>query len=1437
MRWFIFVRMNVPDQPTESHADLFDAVIADYVKQVAAGAVPDRGALLARYADLADRLRRFFADHDRLGAPIGALHQAKDSDRTLGREDQADGPLRVRYFGDYELLEEIARGGMGVVYKARQISLNRIVALKMILQGELATPRDVARFRIEAEAAASLDHPHIVPIYEVGECDGRQYYAMRLIDGRSLAAQPRGDLRAAAALLATVTRAVHYAHQRGLLHRDIKPANILLDAQGQPHLTDFGLAKRVQAEANLSLSGTIVGTPSYMAPEQAAPRRGQPGDGGGLTTRADVYSLGAILFELLTGQPPFRADTPLDTLLLVVESEPQRPSSLNSQVDPDLETICLKCLQKEPGKRYASAEALADDLDRWLRGEPIVARPVGSLGRLLRWCRRNPTAAGLVATIAGALLAVTAMAIFIAIQANNHAHEAEIQAEAERAARQRAETAEHNLERETALSLLGPLDPKGADVLSQPEVEALWRLAATNNEGSRLHFFEEALRTDLTATQVRQRSEWVAISAVGLDQRRRARVEQLLLDALRNPEKSLRLRTEIGWVALELSDWKSPTHREAAEVIGRGLAAEEEQTQRGLWRDLLLARADRIAPGDAARLLNQMLAQEKDFNFRVQLVNAVAAAAQRLEPAEADRVCAEAAGLMNQAVKREEDLNLRWQLAATLAVLAERMEPAGAARVCAQAADQLNQTLAAEKVANPAGPAGNLFPQWFAAQEAVTGKLEPANAARVWTEAARLQNLALVRDKDVKSRYRSAANLAQVAGKLEPALAARVCGEAAGVLKQALAQEQDLTARWSLAAGLVAVAQGLEPAEATRLLNQAFAEDKDRIMANQLALGLAAAAGRLKPADAARACTAAVGTLTEALPKEKDVNARIQMTAALVALAGRLDPTDAWRILNQRLALENDRNARGYLLAGLVAAADGAEPAVAARLLTEALAHAKDDDIWMVGGPPGPGMPGGGPGLPPGAGPPGAPGFLPGRPILIQRLVAVAPNLKPADAARLLSQTLEQVKDANTRMTLAVALAAAERLEPKAAASVCAEPARLLNQALAQEKDSIARYQLANGLAAVAQRLEPDKAARVCAEAAGLLNQALAQESDFSNRYYLAQGIAGLAARLNTDEAARVCAEAAGVLSLALAQEKDINARNSLAGGLTAVAGRLEPADAARLLNQALEQEKDANTRGQLTAGLVETARRSPPAEANRLLSRAFVEEKDINARAQLVAALVEAANRLESAEAEVTCTEAARQCIKLFERDPDEAYRRTAAEHTANLLQPLDSEAATQAARVFARRIVADPNLFFYGDPVYGIVGVRVFHPDVLERFLTSFIVNVPRPQLRRRAVTIAATVGLFANGPEASLAFLPAAAEPLPCRLPTQDLVELLKMPTCTGGARRIILEQLGNRYGRRFETHWDFVRYADEKGLNLDFITPPERPAPKLPPLFEH
>jgi serine/threonine-protein kinase len=347
-------------QITAGRDERLAALLGQLTEARRCGKSAEVNALARQHPDLADELRALWVAVQ-LAEEFAPARSAEPP--TVPQSGPALASARdslPRQFGEFTLLEEVGRGGMGVVYRARQASLHRTVALKLIQRGERA------RFQFEAEAAAKLDHPNIVPVYGVGEHDGQPYLCMRYVEGTTLArlvADHPLPPREAARYVAQIARAVHYAHENGILHRDLKPSNVLIDRGEQPYVSDFGLAKQVEGGPHLTATNDILGTPSYMPPEQASGQRGH------LSPASDVYSLGAILYELLTGRPPFRAATPVDTLLLVLDQEPVPPRQLNPQVDRGLELICLKCLQKHADLRYASAAALANDLDRFLNDE------------------------------------------------------------------------------------------------------------------------------------------------------------------------------------------------------------------------------------------------------------------------------------------------------------------------------------------------------------------------------------------------------------------------------------------------------------------------------------------------------------------------------------------------------------------------------------------------------------------------------------------------------------------------------------------------------------------------------------------------------------------------------------------------------------------------------------------------------------------------------------------------------------------------------------------------------------------------------------------------------------------------------------------------------------------------------------------------------------
>jgi tRNA A-37 threonylcarbamoyl transferase component Bud32 len=1087
--------MTTPNDATESFTNL-DQVIAEYLQAIEAGQVPNRQELLDRHPELAEPLGAFFADFDRVDLHAAPLRLAGDAEGSRSAS-APNGLPTIRYFGDYELLEEIARGGMGVVYKARQASLNRIVALKMILKGMLATPIDVARFRAEAESAAALDHPHIVPIYEVGEHVGQQYFAMRYVEGTTLARAPRQSARAEVARLLDVARAVHFAHQRGILHRDLKPSNVLIDPAGTAFVTDFGLAKRTGADSSLTETGQPLGTPRYMAPEQAAGRKD-------LTVGVDVYSLGVILYERLTGRPPFMGDNLMEVLRQVREVDPPRPSSIFPEVNRDLETICLKCLEKDPGRRYASAEALAEDLEHWLKGEPITARPVGRLERAWLWSRRNPalaTAGGLA--VAG-LVAACVFSIAFALQSRALARTERDRREIADKAMKESDTARDRLEQTFARSLVRPLNPEGnTETLTDPEFVALWELAESADDQLRLRFLDEATRDSMTTRQLQAKSEPALIAALGLDQAKSDQAIRLLAGRLHESAIPQEQRADVALVALQLADRPGPDTREWTEMIGQSMG---DHLLRPDWNNLLANAAHRMEPHVACQVLTSALEHEGDESLAIALV----AVADSIEPAEAAKFLSDAFEYVKDKDKlrprRGMWVQLRPQatLVSSLVLVASRLDSAEAAKVCAP----LTRSLAAalEKETDAA-----VRSAWCLDLTRLASRMNPAEAAKVCAPLTRSLAAALGKETDAAARRSWCLDLTTVASRMDPVEAAEVCGHAARVLSADLEKEKDQNARGSIIYGLSSLSVRLtheeaiktvrliarnmqdaysyesydlltlemDPADASRVahvLVAAIGQETDANARWWLAAGLALGAAQMEPKECARICGPIFPELVRAFTRKMhssvlNDNYNGYLTDGLKATSvdlDRLRAGQAARVIVDAFNREPEASMRYSLAAGLASLGEripAAQAAKVAQVLITAIEREKDGDTFSR---------------------------------VTSTLASLAGRLAPAEASQVLERAAQAVFaeadrgdtwgsiNHNSRVALTLG-SLAERMNATDAARVCDRVARTLIARMKKQEDDSSLIMDASDLEYVVRRMDPVAADRLCEEAILLL--------------------------------------------------------------------------------------------------------------------------------------------------------------------------------------------------------------------------------------------------------------------------------------------------------------------------------------------------------------
>ena len=768
----------------------------------------------------------------------------------------------------YAIDRELGRGGMGVVYLARAVALDRPCALKMILAGVHSGDAEVERFRTEAQAIARLQHPGIVQVFEVGAHDGLPFMALEFCSGGSLEAKlAKNPLapREAATLVKALAEAVQAAHQARVIHRDLKPANVLLTAQGAPKVTDFGLAKKLD-EQGATRTGSVMGTPSYMPPEQAEGKKD-------IGPAADIYALGAILYECLASRPPFRAATVLDTILQVLTAEPVPVRQLNPQAPVDLETICLKCLQKEPRKRYATAQDLADDLDRYLGGRPILARRVGGLERAGKWVRRNPVVASLAAAVFLVLAAGVVVSSLFAAEARQQATLADRRADileeqavelekekknavasAQRAVQKEKETAQALEEAETTLidSLLRPIGQKEGQV-DPIEHDALRKLGGLTREETRVRFLAVALRDPETARRVGQRAEWVIQAAVGLNRGTRRKVEQLLVRRIQEPGVPEEVALACVLLGLPLNIQDRAWAERSAEALVAAL------------RD---ARTLRVTHDLLARALGAVSGQ--------------------LEEASAAKVAEAFLALTRDPRALQNDLS--WVKRAFGAV-GGRLDRAGVSKV----ADALVAALCDPRTS----PDACRFVE--PALRAASERLEAGAAARV-ADAL----VVALRDPKTLTRARGCQVSAfwAVGGRLDAGGVSKVADALVAALRD---PRTSLDAHPWLTQALEAVGERLDAGDAAKVAEALLALTREPRTPPYplpwLAGALRAVGGRLDAGSAAKVAEALVALMLD--PKTPP-NARDYLTRALGAVGGRLDAAGSAKVAGPLLALMRD---------------------------------------------------------------------------------------------------------------------------------------------------------------------------------------------------------------------------------------------------------------------------------------------------------------------------------------------------------------------------------------------------------------------------------------------------------------------------------------------------------------------------------------------------
>lgn len=1300
------------------------------------------------------------------------------------------GPTSASFAG-YEVLEELGRGGMGVVYKARQLKADRIVALKMILTGGLAGEAELTRFRTEAQALARLQHPNIVQVYDVGEYDSRPYFSLEFCPfgslDKQLKAAPLPPMDAAR-LVETLARAMHAAHQAQVIHRDLKPANVLLAAGNSviapreempgkslsdsrykipnirhPKITDFGLAKKLD-DAGQTHSGAVMGTPSYMAPEQAAGRTQQIGPS------ADIYALGAILYECLTGRPPFKAATVPETLYQVLHDEPAPPSHLQSKTPVDLETVCLKCLQKEPAKRYLTAEDLAADLARFQRGEPIAARPVNRLERTWRWCKRNPALAASLTAVAVSLVLGTAVATMFAIQAGlarDDERDAKFQAQSEEAkaikARNELATANSHLLTTAAQSLFGPWGVQiqpflPIPALNEHEIRSLWTLASTKDPLLRTRLIEEALQDQTYMRQLKDRAAFVLHAAVGLETDRRKHFERLLGEYLL-AKKDLPAHPE--HVALSLTRLGAYDRSFRSKAVAVLMQAMSKKTSTVDWQELvggISLVAPLMEPEDASesavlilQAMRQAVTEGRVEDPLPYLAQAMAAVAPRLALQEAAETCGVATALLAQALSQTTNAQRMRSLSEGLSTLADYLDLLDSAKTRRRAAAILAKFMTTTQ------DSGSLI-ALSQGVLALTARLKPQDASSACGQGAAILLLCMNQDLLANHLRDLLDPLAALASRLEPNDAARICGLAATSFVQARLKKKDLDHLQLTPEGLSALLPHLAPKEAgdvAAILAETFGQSTSEGCWSQLAQSLSVLAVRLE----SRAAAMASAALLQAMEKTTNASIRSYLARALQDVGARLEheqAVESARALHQLLNKTSHRDLTEYTAACLSSIAGRLDSALAAEI-----------------------------------------------------------------AESLAEQMTNTSMPKNSRPLAACLATVATRLEPNKAAIVCGRAAALLDQAISSKTLAVNIMYQAEGLSALAARLTPQEANRLCGSAVTKITQRMLAVEGRNDLEFLTQGLRAVAVHVEPGRAVAAFAQA-----MSKVNAEDYAAWWPLTVGMASVAGRLVSKDAsiaADAILQSMSRATEPAVLLVLAKALAAVAPRLEPNAAARACSRgaaalfpviAETTHPDFQAKAAI--ALAALAAHLEPREAAQVCDRAAAvlaQAMRGYSDLPQWPNLLIVADGLCALTLHMEAEQATRECSRAASLLINAMGLTI--DPH----STRMFL-----QLISAFLNREPLTVTHDRILNVVASTAMGPLGtPFVTLTYVLPAVDPLPVQL----LAELLKHPLCVGEPRRLILDQLSRHYGRPFKDQWEFVAYIRQERLPLDLTSPPSRP----------